>query len=326
MPVQQDTETIYLSVVVPVYNEEGNIEELHAELARSLSLLRKTYEIIYVDDGSGDGSFDKLAAIQSSDPSVCVIKFKRNFGQGSALSAGFERARGNVIIPLDADMQNDPADIPKLIEKIEEGYDVVAGWRRDRQDPYFSRVLPSQIANWIISKVTGVRIHDHGCTIKAYRASALEGISFYSEMHRFILLPAMAVWQGAKLCEEIVNHRPRTRGTSKYGILKTFKVILDLLTVKFVSGYGSRPIYIFGFLAMILMFGAIGSGTATIVRKVLWGHAMVQSPLLLLTVLLIVLSALFLSMGLLAELLSRLHQESSRRPSYVIDKEIKNQR
>ena len=313
---------VYLSLVVPLFNEELNVEALHREIAQAMSGFDRPYEVIYVDDGSADGTFAQLARIHDSDSHVRVLSFRGNFGQAAALSAGFDHAKGEVIVPLDGDLQNDPADIQRLVSKLSEGYDVVAGWRKNRQDPFLSRVLPSRIANWVIGKVTGVPLHDYGCTLKAYRASEVKRIPMFNEMHRFILLPAMAAWQGATWCEEVVNHRSRKFGKSKYGILKTFKVILDLIAVKFVGGYGTRPIYIFGAMSMLLMFGAFLSGAYVLYRKLAVGSAMVQNPILLLTVLLVVLSALFLSLGLTAELVTRLHQESNSRPMYRIKEKL----
>jgi glycosyltransferase involved in cell wall biosynthesis len=312
---------VRLSIVVPVYNEEESIDRLHSEITSGVADMDATYEVIYVNDGSNDTTMNRLRAIHEKDEHVRVFNFRRNFGQGAALSCGFENARGEVIVPLDADLQNDPADIPALMARLNEGYDVVAGWRKNRHDP-FSKRFPSKIANWIIGKVTGCPIHDYGCTLKAYRADAIRDIKFYAEMHRFILLPAMASWQGAKWVEVTVNHRPRQFGQSKYGIFKTFKVVLDLLTVKFIGGYGSRPIYVFGAVSMALFGGAVLSGLGTLYRKLVLGSPMIQSPLLILTVMLVVLSALFMSLGLTAELVVRLSQESSDRPLYALKEEL----
>ena len=237
-----------VSVVVPLLNEQDNIQPLYQQLTQTLSN-KYDYEIIFIDDGSTDNSLNILRGLQKSDPKLRVISFRRNFGQTAALSAGFEHAKGDIIIAIDADLQNDPADIPKMIDKLNEGFDVVSGWRKKRHDKAITRLLPSKIANWLISKSTGVKLHDFGCTLKAYRKEVLTQTRLYGEMHRFI--PALASWSGAKIAEMVVNHRPRTAGVAKYGLGRTWKVMLDLITVEFLGSFSTKPIYIFGGLGLL---------------------------------------------------------------------------
>ncbi|RTZ61357.1 MAG: glycosyltransferase, partial [Gammaproteobacteria bacterium] len=233
-----------ISVVIPVYNEEENLKPLYGELKEVLKSLPYEYEIIFVDDGSTDGSYEILKKLALEDKKVKVIRFRRNYGQTAAMYAGFQYAQGDVIITMDGDLQNDPHDIPKLLEKINEGYDIVSGWRKNRKDPFLTRILPSKIANWIISKVTGVHLHDYGCTLKAYRKEVAKNFRLYGDMHRF--LPAVAKSFGAKITEIVVNHRPRIHGRSKYGIGRTVRVILDIFLVKFLNDYLNKPMYVFG--------------------------------------------------------------------------------
>jgi glycosyltransferase involved in cell wall biosynthesis len=305
-----------VSVVVPVMDEEENVDELHRQISDAMVGLDRSYEVIYVDDGSTDSTFEKLSAIQAGDEHVRAIQFRRNFGQTAAMAAGFDHARGSVIIPMDGDLQNDPADIPKLLEKLDEGFDIVSGWRKDRKDKTFTRKIPSKIANWLIGVVTGVKILDYGCSMKAYRAEVVKHIKLYGEMHRFI--PAIASWHGAQITEMVVNHRPRIHGATKYGLIRTLKVVLDLITVKFLGGYGTKPIYFFGAMSLVLMLGAGVSGAAVVFRKVMWDLSMIRSPLLLLTVMLVVLGAMCIMLGLLAELMVRTYHESQDKPVYVI--------
>src|SRR5690348_7735073 len=239
-----DQPTIDVSVIAPVYNEEGNLLPLHQRLVGALEPLQCSFEIVYVDDGSRDQSFAELAAVAAADERARVVQLQRNFGQTAAIAAGVDHARGAVLVFIDADLQNDPADIPRLLALIDEGYDVVSGWRKNRQDAAVSRKLPSHFANGLISRVTGVHLHDYGCTLKAYRAELLEQVNLYGEMHRFI--PAYLAQVGARIAELPVNHAPRVRGKSKYGIMRTGKVILDLLTVKFLGSFATKPIYVFG--------------------------------------------------------------------------------
>src|SRR3989441_6875214 len=245
-----------LSVVIPVRNESPSLEDLCDELTRTLSAWGRSYEIIVVDDGSTDESFSILKRLQAVDPRLRVVRFRRNFGQTAAFAAGFDYARGRIIVTSDGDLQNDPRDIPALVDAIEAGHDIACGWRKDRKDAFFSRRLPSMLANWIISVTTGVRLHDYGCSLKAFRAEVVKPLKLYGEMHRF--LPAIASEQGVSIVEQVVNHRPRRHGASKYGISRTLRVILDLLTVKFLLSYSTRPLQIFGLLGVVMGgFGAL---------------------------------------------------------------------
>ena len=307
-----------VSVVVPLLNEQDNIGPLYEQITQTLTDVYD-YEIIFVDDGSSDNSFNVLTKLQKADAGMRVICFRKNFGQTAALSAGFAHARGKVIVAIDADLQNDPADIPKMLTKLDEGFDVVSGWRKKRHDNAVTRLLPSKIANWLIAKITGVKLHDFGCTLKVYRREVLAEIKLYGEMHRFI--PALASWSGARIAEMVVNHRPRTAGTAKYGLGRTLKVILDLITVKFLGSYSTKPIYIFGGMGLVSGLGAIASGLVVIYQKFAHNFSMNRNPLLVLTALLIAATIQFILMGLLAELLVRTYHESQNRPTYVI-KEI----
>jgi glycosyltransferase involved in cell wall biosynthesis len=317
MEQTMDRKNPEVSMVVPLLNERDNIGPLYEQITQTLTD-KYDYEIVFVDDGSSDDSFAVLARLQKVDAAVRVIRFRRNFGQTAALGAGFEHARGKIIIAIDADLQNDPADIPELIAKLNEGFDVVSGWRKKRHDNAITRRLPSVIANWLIAKITGVKLHDFGCTLKAYRSEVLAEIKLYGEMHRFI--PALASWNGARIAECVVNHRPRTAGTAKYGLGRTLKVILDLITVKFLGSFSTKPIYIFGGLGLVSAFGATICGLAVIYQKFISpSHlAMNRNPLLVLTALLITATIQFILMGLLAELLVRTYHESQNRPTYVI--------
>ena len=310
-----------VSVVVPLLNEQENIKPLYEQITTILTG-RYQYEIIFVDDGSTDASLDILKEIQKNDNKVRIISFRKNFGQTAALSAGFTYAQGKIVIAIDADLQNDPADIPKMIEKLDEGFDVVSGWRKKRHDHTLTRLLPSLIANWIIAKITGVKLHDFGCTLKAYRTDVLDQINLYGEMHRFI--PALASWNGAKICEMVVNHRPRTAGEAKYGLGRTFKVILDLITVKFLGSFSTKPIYIFGGLGIITGLASILSGIAVIYQKLFSNLAMNRNPLLVLTAMLITATIQFILMGLIAEMLVRTYHESQNRSTYVIKEMIES--
>lgn len=310
---------IELSIVVPVLNEADNLIPLYEEICHTVND-RYNCEILFIDDGSTDNSPAVMSTLLQDDPRVRIIRFRRNFGQTAALSAGFEHARGQIIIPLDADGQNDPADIPKLIEKLNEGYDIVSGWRRKRHDNVLTRKVPSLMANWLIARITGVKLHDFGCTLKAYRASSLKEIRLYGEMHRFI--PALASWSGEKVGELVVNHRPRTKGTAKYGLGRTFKVILDLITIRFLMSFSTKPIYVFGGLGVLSTLGAFLSGAAVLYQKFISAShlSMNKNPLLVLTAMLITASIQFILMGLLAEILVRIYHESQDRPIYVIEK------
>jgi glycosyltransferase involved in cell wall biosynthesis len=307
-----------ISVVVPLLDEQDNIGLLYEQITQTLAG-RYSFEIIFIDDGSTDESFAVLEKLHKADAKVRVIRFRRNFGQTAALAAGFAHARGRIIVAMDADLQNDPADIPKMISKLDEGYDVVSGWRKKRHDKALTRLLPSKIANWLISRITGVKLHDYGCTLKAYRYEVLAETKLYGEMHRFI--PALASWSGAKIAEMVVNHRPRTAGAGKYGLARTWKVLLDLITVKFLGSFSTKPIYIFGSLGLLSAAGAIIFGIIVIYEKLSHGNDMSGNPLLVLTAVFIIATIQFILMGLLAELLVRTYHESQNRPTYVI-KEI----
>ena len=311
----QDTGQIELSVVVPLLDEQDNLRPLYEQITAALEG-RYGYEAIFIDDGSTDESFRLLQEFHESDPHVRVIRFRRNFGQTAALSAGFAHARGRVIVAMDADLQNDPADIPMLMAKLDEGYDVVSGWRKERHDNAVTRLLPSRIANGLISKITGVKLHDYGCTLKAYRREVLAATKLYGEMHRFI--PALASWSGARIAECVVNHRPRTAGQAKYGLGRTWKVILDLITVKFLGSFSTKPIYIFGGLGGLSALFSLLFGMVVISQKLNSDTDMSGNPLLLLSAVLMITGVQFILMGLLAELLVRTYHESQGRPTYVI--------
>lgn len=319
-PRKKSSAAPYLSILLPLYNEEDNIKLQYDEIVRAVDSLKVTYEILFVDDGSTDRSFEVLSSIASRDRRVKLIQFRRNFGQTAAMAAGINHSRGEILIFMDSDLQNDPRDIARLLEKIREGYDVVSGWRINRKDNLFIRTIPSRIANRLISRVSGVRLHDLGCSLKAYRGEVLRQVKLYGEMHRFI--PIHASWVGASITEIPVNHNPRRFGKSKYGIVRTFKVILDLFTVKFMGSFSTKPIYIFGGAAIILFSGSLLSGTAVILMKLLLGHSMIRNPLLLLTVMLIILGTMFILLGLLAEISIRTYHESQSMPPYRIKKTI----
>ncbi len=310
--------SIDISVVVPVFNEQENLRQLYDEITGTMNgrLASSGYEILFVDDGSGDGSFEVLKELAGQDKRVRVIRFRRNFGQTAALSAGFERCRGEIIIPMDADLQNDPADIPMLIDKLNEGYDIVSGWRKKRQDKAISRRLPSQMANYLIRKVTCVNIHDFGCTLKAYRREVLQETKLYGEMHRFI--PAVAQWSGARVTELEVNHRPRVAGVAKYGLSRTYKVALDLITVKFLGSYSTKPLYIFGRWGFLSGLASMLLFVVVVYQKFNGNYSMNRNPLLSIAAMLFTASIQFVMMGLLAELQVRTYHESQNRPTYVI--------
>ncbi len=308
-----------LSVVIPVYNEEESLEPLIQEASSVLQPLGRSYELIIVDDGSTDGTYPILSRLHKKEPRIKVLRLKRNFGQTAAVAAGLAHAQGEVIVAMDGDGQNDPRDIPTLLDKLEEGFDLVSGWRYHRQDPFWSRRLPSQIANGVISWMTQVKLHDYGCTLKALRREVAKDLKLYGEMHRFI--PAIAYERGARIAEIKVNHRSRRWGKSKYGIARTFRVVLDLITVKFLISYATRPLHIFGLIG--LMSGGAGFiiGIYLSVQKIFYGLEIGGRPLLLLAVLLILISFQFITMGLLGEMLARTYHESQDKPTYVI-KEI----
>ena len=312
-----------ISVIIPVFNEEENIKLLHERLTISLSELGRDYEIIYVDDGSTDDSFDLLEKAAENDEGVTVIQLSRNFGQTAAIAAGVDHARGKLVILMDADLQNDPADIATLLNKLEEGYDLVSGWRINRKDPWLTRRLPSRMANALISWVTGVPLHDYGCTLKAYRQEVFDGFRLYGEMHRF--LPAYAAQVGARIAEVPVTHHPRRYGRSKYNLKRTLKVVLDLLTVKFLSSYASKPIYLFGSLGLLLIGSSLAILIYLVLDKLLRQHSLIESPLLLMTVMLFLLGFLSIFMGLMTELLIRTYHESQNKPTYVVRQVVHRQ-
>jgi glycosyltransferase involved in cell wall biosynthesis len=313
-----------LSVIVLIYNEAESIAPLHEELSGVLESMDTPYEILYIDDGSRDGSTERLAQLVLTDRRVRVVSFRRNFGQTAAVQAGIDNSRGEILVFMDGDLQNDPHDIPRLLDKIKEGYDVVSGWRKDRHDDA-SRVLPSKIANWMISRVTGVRLNDFGCTLKAYHRDVIQDVKLYGEMHRFI--PVYASWLGARIIEIPVNHRPRAFGRSKYSLARTARVLLDLITVKLLGSYSTKPIYFFGFAAFALWALAFVFATIVIIQKLLppypYAH---NNPLLLLAVFLAIVGVQFILMGLLAELSIRTYHESQGKMTYVVREVIEPSR
>ncbi len=304
------------SIVVPIYNEEENIAPLYDRLAAALTPTGLDFEMIFVDDGSADHSFVRLKELASRDPRVKVIRFRRNFGQTAAMAAGFTESAGRVVVPMDGDLQNDPEDIPRLLATIEEGYDVVSGWRKNRQDTFINRKLPSVIANYLISRLTGVHLHDYGCTLKAYRREVLDGINLYGEMHRFV--PALASQVGARVAEMAVRHHPRLHGTSKYGISRTMRVILDLMTVKFLLAYSTKPIQLFGKWGIYTLAVGGMSGAATLYMKFFEHVNMNRNPLLTLTAFLLFMGVQFIVLGLLGELNARTYYEAQGKPTYVV--------
>lgn len=310
-------ENLDVSIVIPVYNEEENINLLYSEIKEAMEKTKANYELIFVDDGSRDRTGELLSALQENDNRVVVINFRKNFGQTAAMSAGFDYAKGDVIITMDGDMQNDPNDIAKLLEKSKD-YDVVSGWRKDRKDPFISRRLPSMIANYLISKVTGVELHDYGCTLKAYKSDVVKNIRLYGEMHRFI--PAIASWMGVSISEVETNHRPRRFGRSKYGISRTIRVILDLITVKFLLSFSTRPIQIFGLFGILSAAGGVLITGYLSYLKLFYNANIGGRPLLLLGVLLILLGVQLIIMGLLGEMMVRIYYEAQDKPVYVIRK------
>ncbi len=309
-----------LSVVIPAYNEEQNVLILYEKLKKVLDSLGEDYEIIFVDDGSTDGTYQRLKQLAEKDSRLKVIRFKRNYGQTAAMSAGFEHAKGDVIITLDADLQNDPEDIPLLLEKLKEGYHVVSGWRKDRKDPFLSRRLPSMVANWLISKITGVHLHDYGCTLKAYRAEVVKDLELFGDMHRF--LPALTKRRGAKITEVVVRHHPRMFGRSKYGIGRTVRVLLDIMLVKFLNEYINKPLYMFGSVGFLLLALGLFSLFYLIFLKLFLEEPIGRRPLLILSVLLILAGIQLISTGLLAELLVRIYYRTKDTKPYVIQEKI----
>ena len=317
-PMDRDQTHLALSVLAPVYNEAPNIRPLYQQITAALDGVVDNYEIILVDDGSTDDSFELMQALHREDPRVVVIQFRRNFGQSAAFAAGFDYAQGDVIVTLDADLQNDPADIPMLMERLEEGYDVVSGWRKNRKDNII-RKIPSLLANRLIANTTGIKLHDTGCSLRVYRQEVVKNIHLYGEMHRFI--PALASWYGIRLLEVPVNHRPRLEGEAKYGkfgLDRAFRVILDLITVYFMLGYFGRPMHLFGSVGLVS--GGLGGlvGLYLSVLKFVFGYSIGERPLLLLAVLLVIIGVQFMAMGLLGELIVRTYYESQGKPIYHV--------
>lgn len=305
-----------VSLVLPVFNEETNLVPVYEEISDALARIDRRFEIVFVDDGSSDGSFDRLRELRSRDARVKVVRFRRNFGQTAALAAGFDLASGDIIITLDADGQNDPNDIPRLLELMDRGYDVVSGWRHERKDPFVSRKLPSMLANRLISWTTNVKLHDYGCTLKAMRRDVVRNIDLYGELHRFI--PAIASWMGVSIAEVKVNHRPRTRGRSKYGITRTVRVLLDLVTVKFLLSYASRPLQFFGPPGLLCLLAGIGLGLYLTIQRLFLGTPLADRPILLAAVLLVLVGMQFITFGLLGEMQTRIYHEAQGKPIYVI--------
>lgn len=318
-----------LSIIVPVFNEKENVKPLCARLREALEPTGKSYEVILVDDGSTDGTWDEMTDLSSGEPRLRLVRLRRNFGQTAAMSAGINHASGGTIVTMDADLQNDPADIPVLLARLEEGFDVVSGWRRDRKDEFWRRRLPSLLANFIISRITGVHLHDYGCTLKAYRRDIAKEVNLYGEMHRFI--PALAYWVGGAVDEVVVNHRPRLSGKSKYGLSRVARVVLDLMTVTFLLRYSKSPIQIFGKLG--LMLGAVGAGLLALMIAANLSHNLLgtmfaadllKRPFWVVTSFMLIFFGIqFISMGILAEIQIRTYHESQGKPIYSV-KELKN--
>lgn len=313
-------ETPDISVFLPVYNEEPNLMPLHSKLDEALKQLGRSAEIIYVDDGSTDGSLKVLQNIARLDDRVRVVALRRNYGQTAAMAAGIDAARGKVLIPMDADLQNDPADIVRLLDKLDEGYDVVSGWRKNRQDKLITRKIPSMIANKMISWIGGVPLHDYGCSLKAYRREALQDVRLYGEMHRFI--PIYASWAGARVSEIPVEHHARTMGKSKYGLSRTLKVVFDLMTIKFMASYQTKPIYVFGSFGMLAFLISLFAGLYAVFLKLFHKADFVQTPLPILAIVMFAVGIQFLLMGLLAEMLVRTYHESQAKSIYAIRERI----
>lgn len=309
-----------ISAVIPVYNEEENVAECYRELTGVMRRMGCEYELLFVDDGSRDQTIPALVEASEGDPRVRIVQFRRNFGQTAAMAAGLDHSRYDIVVTLDGDLQNDPHEIPKMVEKLNEGYDLVAGWRKFRQDAFVSRKLPSKIANWVISRCTNVRLHDYGCTLKVMTGEIARGIRLYGEMHRFI--PALADEIGARIAEVPVNHRARRFGKSKYGISRTLRVILDLLTVKFLLGYSKRPIHLFGTVGLVSGLSGFALLSLLTYQRLFMGVPMGNRPLMTLGVMLVLIGLQFVVFGLLAEVLARTYYESQQKRIYVVRKVI----
>ena len=309
----------YLSVIVPVYNEVDNVDPLYQELRATLNKSNYEYELIFVDDGSRDGTGERLAEIRRADPErVVTVRLKRNCGQTAALSAALDLARGEILIPMDGDLQNDPADIPRLLSKLDEGFDVVSGWRKERRDAFLTRKIPSRLANRLIARLSGVKLHDFGCTMKAYRRDVLEGVRLYGEMHRFI--PIFASWQGGRVAELIVNHRPRIAGKAKYGLGRTFNVVLDLILILFYQKYSQKPIHFFGRIGLAGVACGFASFIAMLYFKYVFKppKSFVETPLPSLSVMFLLAGAVSILMGILAEMIMRTYYESQSKTTYLL--------
>jgi glycosyltransferase involved in cell wall biosynthesis len=306
----------YLSIIIPIYNEEGNIGPLMRQVFDAALTLNCSFEVLAVDDGSDDGTFALLDREASERPQLKVIRFRRNYGQTAAMMAGIDHAAGQILISLDADLQNDPADIPKLLSKLSEGYDVVSGWRIDRQDARLRRTLVSRVASRLISRLTGVRLNDYGCTLKAYRRDVIKGVKLYGEMHRFI--PVYASWMGARIAEIPVQHHPRVRGASKYGLERVFKVVLDIMVVKFLERHFAKPIYVFGGVGLVAFASSFAALAAAVWLRLARGVPLADTPLPVLVALLFLFGVGGVLMGLLAEMTARTYFESQHQPAYLI--------
>lgn len=306
-----------LSLIIPLYNEEGNILPLYEKIGKVIPKLSCRLEIIFINDGSSDGSRVILDDLAARDSMVKVIHFKRNFGQTTAIMAGIDFSSGDVLIPMDGDLQNDPEDIPRLLDKLDEGYDVCSGWRESRKDNALKRNLPSRLANLLISRISGVHLHDYGCSLKAYKKDVIKGVKLYGEMHRFI--PIYATWQGARVTEIPVNHYARVHGTSKYGLERTVKVILDLIVVKFLAQYAQKPIYVFGTVGLLSLAVAFVAASASLYYKLTGEKSFIETPLPLIFVMAGITGIMCILMGLLAELIMRTYYESQGKPVYLIE-------
>jgi len=305
-----------LSIVIPVYNEQDNVFPLHERLSAALQSTGEDYEVIIVNDGSSDLTEANLKSIATTDPRFKIVNFRRNFGQTAAMMAGIDFASGDIIVGLDGDLQNDPADIPKLLDKLAEGYDVVSGWRVDRKDAALKRTLPSRMANWLISKISGIHLHDYGCSLKAYKTDVVKGVKLYGEMHRFI--PIYASWQGGKVTEIAVNHHPRIHGSSKYGLERIIKVLLDLMVVKFLASYANKPIYVFGGFGLLSVAFALVAGLWALYLKLFEDMSFISTPLPLLVVLAFITGVISILMGLIAEIIMRTYYESQGKQVYLV--------
>jgi glycosyltransferase involved in cell wall biosynthesis len=317
---ENQSERIEISVFLPVYNEQDNVDRLNLSLAEALEKLGRSYEVIYIDDGSTDQSLARLREIATRDTRVRIVSLRRNYGQTAAMSAGIDHARGEILIPMDADFQNDPADIGCLLEKLDEGYDVVSGWRKDRKDRWLTRRLPSRLANKLIAKLSGVDLHDFGCSLKAYRRDALTGVKLYGEMHRFI--PIYAGWAGARVTEMPVTHHPRLAGESKYGLSRTIKVLFDLITIKFLSSYLTKPLYLFGSAGLVCLLISFLTFVFALYYRFVEGVHLNRMPLATLSMIMFAMGVQFIFMGLLAEMIVRTYHESQDKPTYLVRERI----